>query len=362
LRILFLTPYPFDEAPSQRFRFEQYFPLLREKGISFKQSAFLDENTWSILYKSGYTYRKVSGIISGFLRRFGILFTVLGYDFVFIHREAAPVGPPVFEWIIAKIFRRRIIYDFDDAIWLPNTSESNKLAAGLKWHHKVANICRWSHVVSCGNEYLCNYARQFNQHVVLNPTTIDTEKLHNPELYAESYAGSKNKIIIGWTGSHSTLLYLDLILPVLQEIERNHLVEIRIISNQEPDLPLKTLVFKKWSKETEIRDLAQFDIGLMPLTEDHWSEGKCGFKALQYMAMEIPALASPVGVNKTIVQEGVNGYLCGGLEDWKEKLEQLIRDASLRKELGKKGRETVVKHYSVKSNEGRFLGMVGEKK
>nr|MCU0355504.1 hypothetical protein [Cytophagales bacterium] len=115
---------------------------------------FLDNATWKILYRPGHTGRKVRGIAKGFLRRLLLLFVVPRYDIVFIHREAAPLGPPVFEWIIAKILRKRIVFDFDDAIWLPNTSENNRLAARLKWHQKTASICRWAWKISAGNKYL----------------------------------------------------------------------------------------------------------------------------------------------------------------------------------------------------------------
>ncbi|UOQ76187.1 hypothetical protein MUN84_16530 [Hymenobacter sp. 5516J-16] len=179
MQILFLVPYPTGKAPSQRFRFEQYFDFLTAAGYRYRVAPFISEATWAILYKPGHQLQKVAGILGGFLRRFGLLFVVPKYDYVFIHREASPIGPPVFEWVIAKLLGKKIIYDFDDAIWIPNTSEANKIVAGVKWHHKVGSICRWAYKVSCGNAYLRDYARQFNPNAVVNPTTIDTEHLHN---------------------------------------------------------------------------------------------------------------------------------------------------------------------------------------
>ena len=153
MRILFLIPYPPGRAPSQRFRFEQYLDALTAHGHQYRLAPFLSVATWNILYKPGQAAAKALGILSGFARRAGLLFAVPDYDFVFVHREAAPVGPPVFEWLIAKVLGKKIIYDFDDAIWLANTSEANKIAAGVKWHHKVADICRWAYKNSCGNTY-----------------------------------------------------------------------------------------------------------------------------------------------------------------------------------------------------------------
>jgi glycosyltransferase involved in cell wall biosynthesis len=339
-----------------------------------------------------------------------LLFTISNYAYIFIHREAAPIGPPIFEWIIAKIFRKRIIYDFDDAIWIPNTSDQNKIAAVVKWHGKVSSIIKWSHKVSVGNAYLAEYARKYNRNVVINPTTIDTENGHNlvkdyswllnnipvanhqkeadhdkvdlmrqaqmqnkEELTAPqppaSPSGSpetpsnesskvynrRSKTIIGWTGSHSTLPYINEIIPILQQLEQEYNVEFQVISNKDPELPLKHYSFIKWNKETEMEDLVKFDIGLMPLTEDKWAKGKCGFKALQYMALAIPALVSPVGVNTEIVQHGINGFICSTPEEWLKNIEALIENPLLRKTIGEKGRNTVLERYSVKSNGENFL-------
>ncbi len=143
-RILFVVPYPVGKAPSQRFRFEQYFELLAANGLPFDVAPFIDDKTWQILYKPGYAKEKVIGILTGFWRRVTLLFSLGKYDYLFIHREATPIGPPWFEWIAAKMLKKKIIYDFDDAIWIPNTSENNKIVAGIKWHHKVESICSWA--------------------------------------------------------------------------------------------------------------------------------------------------------------------------------------------------------------------------
>lgn len=354
MHILFLVPYPVRKAPSQRFRFEQYFHLLAARGHNYTVKPFLNENAWAILYKTGNHLSKALAILKGYGRRVLSLFTINKYDLIFIHREAAPLGPPVFEWLITKVFRKRIIYDFDDAIWIPNTSEENKIAARLKWHQKVGLICKWSYKISCGNAYLCNFARKYNADVVYNPTTIDTEHLHNPSLTSVQKS-LKEKLVIGWTGSHSTLHYLDELVPVLSKLEKAYGFSFVVIANKNPALPLRSFKFKPWNAASEIEDLASFDIGVMPLSPDEWSEGKCGFKALQYMALEIPALVSPVGVNKSIIDHAVQGYHCRMAEDWEQHLIALMNNASLREELGKKGREKVKNYFSVASNAEIFL-------
>ncbi|WHZ07180.1 MAG: Glycosyl transferase, group 1 [Cytophagales bacterium] len=354
-RILILCPYPPGQAPSQRFRFEQYIELLSNHGFEVTVKSFISLNTWHILYSNGNELKKLIGVGMGFVYRFLLLFRLSRYDFIFIHREVTPVGPPWFEWVAAKLLSKKIIYDFDDAIWLPNTSMENKLAAFFKWHSKVKSICRWSYRISCGNSYLCDYAKPFNSRVALNPTTIDTVDLHNPTLFTKK----QNKTtIIGWTGTHSTLIYLPTLTSVFSLLKEKYgsKIDFLLIADRPIDLGVE-MSFIKWNKGTEIDDLLKIDIGIMPLVDDHWANGKCGFKALQYMALSIPAVVSPVGVNSTIIQHGQNGFLCASDQEWVQALSCLIEDVELRKSIGQAGRKTVEDHYSVKSNSINFLSL-----
>lgn len=356
MKILFVVPYPLEQSPSQRFRFEQYFGFLSERGVQFETHSFFNSQSWSILYTNGNTGKKVLAILSGFLKRFGLLLRVHDVSYVFIHREATPFGPPFFEWIIGRMLNKKIIYDFDDAIWLTDKCKELMLDRSLRWRSKVSSICRWSYKVSCGNEFIKQYATRFNEFSILNPTTIDTENLHNPVLYRKQK--DNTRIVIGWTGSHSTLKYLYLIQDVLQQIQARYpYVDLLVIADKAPLMKLERLVFKKWSKGDEIKDLLTADIGIMPLPDDDWSKGKCGFKALQYMALEIPAVCSPIGVNTEIIDHGKNGYLSGTSEEWLAILEKLILDSSLRSRVGKAGRISIIERYSVIANTDNFLSL-----
>lgn len=274
-----------------------------------------------------------------------------------IHREAIQFGPPILEWALIKILRKKVIYDFDDAIWQTDKLDESLLIRVFKWRRKVGQICQWSYKVSVGNEYLASFVRQYNSNVVVNPTTIDTKHLHDPSKYPRQEM-QKDIITIGWTGSYSTLKYLKEIESVLQEIEKRFSnIEFLVIADQVPDLALQNLVCLKWSKDSEIQDLLKIDIGIMPLPDDPWTRGKCGFKVLQYMALEIPPIASPVGVNSEIIQHGVNGFLCSTSEEWIGTLTDLINSIELRKRIGKTGRQSVVDNYSVESNTSNFLSL-----
>lgn len=351
-KIVFIAPYPKDGAPSQRFRFEQYLTILKEQGHEVHVASFFSEKGWKKLYREGGTLSKAMTIIGSMLRRFFFLFTLGKYDHIFIHREAAMIGPPVFEWIIAKVLRRSFIYDFDDAIWLPNYSESNAKFHRLKMYRKVNKIMKWASKITAGNAYLADYAKQFNSKVEVIPTTIDLQNLHK-------LGGNPDQAVpvIGWTGTHTTAQYLQDLLPVLDELIKENSFIFRVISNQAPDFERPYLDFVKWNKETEIEDLATFNIGVMPLIEDEWSKGKCGFKGLQYMALGIPAVMSPVGVNCTIVQNGKNGYLCSDKDSWYTTLRQLLSDSTLRKTIGSSGKQTVIDDYSVESNATKYLNL-----
>lgn len=352
MKVLIVVPYPACVAASQRFRVEQWLPLLEERSIKYKVSPFWRQKDWLILYKPGHTLQKVWGFCTGMLRRLLLLPRLHAYDYVFIHREATPLGPPWFEWLVANIFRKKIIYDFDDAIWLPNTTAGNQVAAKYKQHEKVSEICRWSYKVSCGNHYLQEFAKQYNIAAVYLPTCIDTKNYHN-----QLQQQHTQRVVIGWTGSHATLPYLKLIEPVLQCLEQQYDFDFLVIADKKPALSLRSLKFILWQQQTEIEDLLQINIGLMPLPDTAWAKGKCAFKALQYMALGIPAVVSAVGANVAVVPDGEAGYTCTTQQEWYARLEQLLLYPALRAGMGGEGRAWVEAHYSVQVHRHAFLGL-----
>lgn len=352
-KIAFIVQQPRDISPGQRFRLEQWEPVLHLNGFMVDTYPFLDRATVRILYKKGYFFAKALGVMKGYLKRVGLLFRIYKYDYILLQREFAPFGPPLFEWIVIWILRKKVIYDFDDAIWIPNTSVENKYVNFLKAFWKVGRICKWSYKVSAGNEFLCDFAKnQGAQSVNYIPTVVDTETRYSRQRVNKA-AGET--VTIGWTGSHSTLRYLDMIVPVLQKLQAQQKFRFLVIADKDPGLPLKNYEFIRWNTETEIEDLLKIDIGVMPLTSDEWSEGKCGFKLIQYMALGIAALASPVGVNKKIVEQGVTGFLCNGEDDWYNALSYLLSNTHIIKPMGDKGRQEIIERYSIISQTQQFV-------
>ena len=349
--IYILTPYPIGQSPSQRFRFEQYLDTLKQEGFDIKFYSFLSQKAWEKIYQPGFLL-KFFFVIQGFLKRFGLILKLKQADFVFVHRETAPVGPPVFEWISAKILGVKYIYDFDDAIWLNNYSKPNASFQFLKFRWKIKYCIKWAHKVVAGNEYLAQYARKYNDNVQVIPTTIDTENVH-----IRITDHDISPIVIGWTGSFSTLHYLEPLIPLLKELETKYEFEFHVICNIEPSFQLKSLKYIPWNKASEINDLSRIQIGLMPLTDDEWSRGKCGFKALQYMSLEIPTLLSPVGVNKKIVTNGENGFFCKTPDDWRVKIVKLLNEDLLRLKIGKQAKNEVEKRFSKKVWTPTFINL-----
>lgn len=353
MKIIFLAPYPYDSVASQRFRFEQYFEVLNEKQILFSFYSFYTSWAYHALISADKIVILIAGILYGYLLRFYHVYRCLHFDYVFIHRELTPFGPPLFEWIIVSVLKKKVIYDFDDAIWLADDQDKHKIMIWLKWYSKVKFICKKSFRISTGNQFLRDYAAFLHNDVIINPTTINTS--HTRHILVNHH---RTPITIGWTGSHSTLKYLDIIRGSLQKILTiNTQVNFLIICNKKPSWHINGMDFVYWDKKTEWEDLAKIHIGLMPLTNDEWAEGKCGFKILQYFSVGIPALASPVGVNKQIIRHRMNGFLCDNQEDWYTYLSILINDEKLRQTMGLAGKRLVNDQFSRDINRDNFLGL-----
>ena len=265
---------------------------------------------------------------------------VKDYDLVYILREAALLGPPVFE----RLIHQRgvpIVFDFDDAVFVSYRSPSNGYLSYLKFASKTKTICRIASHVMVGNPYLADYARQVNDRVTVIPTTIDTEKYRVPRANEKS-----GPPVIGWTGSYSTVQHLDTLRGALKKLAERESFRLRVIGTPSYDCPPVDVEAMRWHAETELEDLGTIDIGVMPLPDDRWSKGKCGLKALQFMALGIPTICSPVGVNTDIIQDDQNGFIAATADEWVEKLTRLLRSHELRQRLGHAGRVTVEQKYS----------------
>jgi glycosyltransferase involved in cell wall biosynthesis len=329
-------------APGQRYRIEQWAPFLAEEGINTDFLPFADAKLAELLYERGQFTAKSMGMAAAFIRRLGQLRLIRRYDVILIHRTACLAGPALVERMVAML-RRPVIYDFDDSIFLLHTTGTNRRFGWLKFPGKTASICKLSAHVVVGNSYLADYSRKYNRRVTVIPTGIDTTR-YQP-------ADNKNRggrAVIGWTGTSTSQTYLEMFAPVLRDLVARRDVELRVISDRKPLLPAVPHVWRRWSADNETEDLGALDIGIMPMPDDSWSRGKCSLKALQYMAMGLPAVCSDVGANREVINHGENGFLAATAEEWLKYIGILIDDPALCARLGCAARKTVEDRYSMR--------------
>ncbi len=345
IRVLALVPYPPGRAPGQRYRIEQWTPVLQREGVHVTLSPFLPRRSMELLYERGHVREKAWGVLRGYLRRFAEVFRPMSAGVIFIYREAAFLGPAWVEWLLA--LRRPLVFDFDDAIYLADTSQANAWSRGLKSTAKVETICRLARHVVVGNEFLARHAKDWATEVTVVPSTIDTD------LYQVQPRARNRVPVVGWTGSVTTVRHLVALAPALRRLAEKLEFELRVIGAK-VDIEGLRVRCLPWRAETEPADLRVLDVGVMPLPDDEWSRGKCGMKALQYMALGIPPVVSPVGVNTTIVCDGVNGFHARTEEEWVDRISRLLRDEPLRRLMGAAARSTVEEWYSHRVQAPRF--------
>ena len=344
-------------APGQRFRFEQYFTFLEKAGFACELSYLISEKDDKIFYQKGRFIPKALLTFKWFLKRARDLKRIKKFDIVFVCREALMTRSIFFEKGIKKQ-KVKFIFDFDDSIWLQNVSDANKRFVWLKDAEKTSRLIKLADMVFAGNNYLASYAKKFNGNIKIIPTTINTEKYFR--LSTEKV--SNKKICIGWSGSITTIMHFEFAIPFLKKIKEkyNNNITFKVIGDSSYRNEELNITGNAWNEENEIQELSDFDIGIMPLPDDEWAKGKCGLKGIQYMALEIPTIMSPVGVNTEIIQDGVNGFLAGDVDEWVEKLSLLIESSALREKLGKAGRQTVLEKYSFESQKQHYLSCFQE--
>ena len=341
-RILFIVQHRFNRSPGQRYRCEQYLSYLESHGFECVYSPIITTQAEdNALYNSHNLLDKAMIFVRGFWRRLKDVRRASDFDIVFIYREAFMTGSVFFEKLFARS-KSKIILDFDDAIWLPTISGANKSLAWLKRPEKINDIIGLSDLVITGNSYLADYARSYNPNVTVFPSTI------NLDYYRIPAKKTSDKVVIGWSGSHTTVEHFELIIPVFKTLKKKYGDTLKFAvygdeSYQNADLDIQGT---RWSFDTEVAVISSFDIGIMPLPNDDWSKGKCAMKGLQYMGLGVPAVLSSVGINKDVIQDGVNGFLANDEAAWISKLSLLIESAALRVQLGTAGRNTIEQNFS----------------
>jgi|YNPNPStandDraft_1061719.scaffolds.fasta_scaffold03726_9 glycosyltransferase involved in cell wall biosynthesis len=325
LRVMFLILGA--EAPSSRYRVLQYLPYLREEGIEpvVHELEGGETGRWVAIWRA---------------RRFPV---------VFVQKKLLTLP----QWLGMRSGSPKLVFDFDDAIIYRDSAKGAGLSLGrLRRFRRIVRSCD---LVIAGNSYLRGLAQEDARRLLTIPTPIDLRR------YTQRGHGRRETLKIGWIGSRGTLFYLERLEGVLRDVcRRTAGVKVKVVSDAFPSWEGIPLECKHWSYEEEITDLHSFDIGIMPLTDDPWSRGKCGFKLLQYMAVGLPVVCSPVGVNGEIVRDGENGLLARGPEQWASCLHRLLRDGQMRSRLGESARKTVKEGYALEEWAGRMARALWE--
>lgn len=358
MNVLALASYP-SEAAATRFRLQQFIEPLRQRGITLTILPFLDSKRFKQLYNQQSAATTVLGLVGATLRRLTDLVPARKADVVLIQREAMIVGPPLMEWMTTHVLKRPMVLDLDDATYVSYTSPTyGRLSRALKWFSKTDDLIRWAEVVICGNNSIAEYVSSKGGRPQIIPTVVDTD-FFCPAPYRVDHS----PVVLGWIGTHSTFPYLQSIFPVLTELGRRHDIRLRIVgaSKEQVAVPRVTVESLPWRLDREVADFQSLDIGLYPIDESRyegWASGKSGFKAIQYMAVGLPYVASAVGGSREIGEAGVTHLFAKTHDEWYRALEELITKPDRRHAMGAAGREHVMKNYGLEDQADKLAAIL----
>ena len=288
---------------------------------------------------------EVRGVPKGFIGRIRLFLRFFNSDIILLHKKLFNR----LELRVLKALRKKIIFDFDDAIMYTDPRRISRFTGRFRGIMEITDIA------VAGNEYLAEEAKKYCKRVEILTTPVDVEK------YSPGRPNDKKEIVIGWIGTKGNLFYLEALKPVFKKLAGKFPdISLSVICSDFPEFEGIKVNRRKWSVTDELEYLRELDIGLMPLTDDIWSRGKCGFKILQCFSVGVPVVASPVGINRDIIKHGVNGFLASSNEEWEARLSELIADSSLRKKMGLESRKTVAEKYALTDYIKKYVSLVEE--
>jgi glycosyltransferase involved in cell wall biosynthesis len=348
MRVLALASYPV-EAAATRYRVAQFVGPLAERGIEVEVRPFMDARLFGSFYRRGGARRAALGLVGPTLRRFGDALRARRADVLLVQREAMMFGPAFFEWLSTAVGNCPMVLDLDDATYVRYKSPTyGRLGAALKFFGKTDALIRRSAVVTCGNQAIADYVSSKGGRAVVIPTVVDLDRFR-PAPKRDGAAP-----VLGWVGTHSTYPFLQSIFPVLSDLARGHSFRLRVVGSgaERVEVPGVEVENLEWSLEREPEDFSSIDVGLYPLTAlgnapGEWLAGKSGFKAVQYMAVGVPFVVTPVGVCAEMGEEGRTHFAARTPAEWSAALAALVSDAALRRSMGAAGREHALRHYGV---------------
>ena len=351
MKIAFLTKYS-DLGASSRLRSYQYIPFLEKKGHSVKVYPFFDSNYLKSLY-SGNKISKCS-LLRFYFRRLINILRLYKFDVVVIEKECFPYLPSSFE-MLAPLINSSYIIDYDDAIF-HNYDTGSKLKKAIL-SNKLDYLVKHSKMIHVGNDYLGKYMTSKGATTVKYlPTVVDFNRYSDVEVPRTTY---KSSVVIGWIGSPSTTKYLVNLIPTLELISKKFDIKLLAIGASHIESDILDIEIVEWTEDTEVESLSRIDVGVMPLNDSIWEKGKCGYKLIQYLALGKPVVASPIGVNKFIVDENV-GFLASSEDEWYEKIHFLVSNEATRSNFGINGKKKVEQLFSLSVTSEMFESSLEE--
>jgi len=358
-KILILCPYPYDQAAGQRLKYEQYIERWEKNDFTVILSPYMNNSLWKVAYLRGHYLKKILGVLNGHWQRFRDLFRIKEFDIIYIFHWTTPFGTHLYDFLVRKL-SKRLIFDVEDFVTLSKEEEGmegNKILSLLRSKKKTNFLIQNAdHVISSSidlNNFCLNLNK--NRKATFISSSVDTDRFLPNNLY------TNDKVItLGWTGTFSHLANLEFLKSILLELNNRCIFKLKLITNFNFEIKGVNCDTVFWSKEKEVEDLQDIDIGLYPLEDNAWSLGKSGLKAIQYMAFGIPTVASDIGSSSHIISHLQNGWLVKTEEEWLEALETLIKDPSLRRSLGIEARKTVQKNYSLNAIEHKYLKILNK--
>jgi glycosyltransferase involved in cell wall biosynthesis len=350
MKVLALASYPIEMAAT-RYRLAQFVKPLAERGIELSIRPFLDSELSASLYKRSEWPRTTLGLLRSAVRRIADVSQASRADVLLIQREAMIFGPPIVEWLATRLGRCPMVLDLDDAIYVRYLSPTyGRLGSALKWFSKTDDLIRWAQVVTCGNRTISEYVTAKGARAFIIPTVVDTSQFHPVAKQAEDEKHAESDApVIGWVGTHSTYQYLASILPALQRLARDFRFRLKVVGAGVDEIKVPGVSVESLARSLgrEIEDFQSFDVGLYPIVEDEWSAGKSGFKSIQYMAVGIPFVVTPVGACAEIGEPGVTHLSARSEDEWYAALARLLSDRELRQKMGAAGRQHALQYYTV---------------
>jgi glycosyltransferase involved in cell wall biosynthesis len=350
VRVLALTPNLYGISPGQRTSIELWQRVLEPAGISMEFSSFETDELHDVVYQPGHAARKSLEMARAYARRLPAMRRLAGFDAVLVYREAAMIGPALLErWVASR--GKPIIYQLDDPLYVPYRSPFSGYLSYLKFFGKVKSIIRMSSAVIVNSPFHREYASRFNDNIWEVPSIVDETKF----TYSPRRSSNGRSTCVGWSGSASTVKNLQVIRDVLRELGGRPDVELRFIGAGDVNLPDVEHRAIPWNADTEVEDLRQFDIGLVPLPTDEWTKRKFYLKLVQYMALGIAAVATPLGTNPTVIDHGRTGFLAANASEWLTAVTRLVDDRELRLRMQEAAAEEAAARYTLAANAERIV-------